>query len=421
MKIRKVISIILLISLLVGLFSFTLVSCKDKDPEPLKKAVIMVPGFGGSIFRDSDLNESIALVDDQNGNKKADGIIRIITSDKLKDMGLPAYADSILGCDENGNVINELPICDMNSHPDEIDSMLSMFRTIRKYINEKYSDYYDTIVWQFDYRKSMEITSLQLEEFINSNGYDKVIFITHSMGGPLVANYLCKEENRAKVELFIPVAAPFFGTYGAEGFVLTPMSGFSYAVSDSFNINIDVDVTAILSNMPSIYEMLPNIGYDYTNNHYYSMDGKIITADQAHSYMTILRDWFWKLDTEGNRIETKPMMNRLPSYASKFWIESEGVKTFVSDLVPVEYVALTGSTTTVGVNFTSAGGISYVRSQEGDSTVDLISATAGHGAEGENVHVVEGVNHMNIFEDPVTTVLKSIVDEYIPNLNMVSA
>jgi len=414
MKIRKLISIFLLISLLVGLFSFTLVSCKDKDPEPLKKAVIMVPGFGGSIFRDPDLNESIALVNDKNGNMNIERIFNVLNSDKIKGMGLPAYAEWVLGCDENGNVINELPVCNMNSHPDEIDSMLSIFRPIRKYLEEEYSDYYDSIVWQFDYRKSMEITSLQLEEFINSNGYDKVIFITHSMGGPLVANYLCKEENREKVELFIPVAAPFFGTYGAEGYVLFPLNSFSYP---ELSLNVEVDVTAILSNMPSIYEMLPSKGYDYTNNHYYSLDDKRITADQAHAYLTMKRDWFWKQDIEGNRIEPKPMMDKLVAYSEKFWIENEGVKTFVSDLVPVEYVAMTGFQTTVGVKFTSSGGISLVRSYDGDSTVDIVSATAGHGAEAENVHIVEGVSHVNIYEEGVVSVLKSIVDEYIPGLN----
>lgn len=411
MRIKRVISFILLITLF-SVITLSLAGCKEEIPKFEKKAIIMVPGFGGSIYIDTDIGKSIAVVNDKNNNMNLENIFAILASDKVKNMGLPAYAEWVLGCDEDGKVINEIPVCNMDSDPREIDSMLSLFRPIRQYLEEKYSDYYDMIVWQYDYRKSMEETSIELENFINVNGYDKVIFYTHSMGGCLVANYLVKEENRAKVELFVPIAAPFFGTYGAESYVLSPLTNFSYR-----GISIDLDVTGILSNMPSIYEMLPNRGYEITGNHYYTMDGNRISADQAHSYMSMTRDWFWKQDGEGNRIEPKPMMGKLPSYDERFWTENGTDKIFISDLVPVEYVALIGFSTIIGVNFTSSGGASLVTSRDGDSTVDVISATAGHGAAAVNVHIVEGVNHINIFEDPVTEVLKAITDQHLPIIN----
>lgn len=417
MKKFKIIAIVSLLALVFSILSFCLIGCKE-EPTVEKKAIIMLPGFGGSIFIDPDLDAKIALVDDQNGNLNVtDLLTKILVSDKLKNMGLEAYAEYILGCDEDGKIINEIPVCNMNTGEDYIDSELSIFRPIRQYLEANYSQFYDIIVWQFDYRKSMEITALDLENFINSNGYDKVIFYTHSMGGAVVANYLVKEENRAKVELFVPVAAPLFGTYGSEGYIVSPLEGFSYPITESFVIDVDVNVTGILSNMTSIYEMLPNEGFEYTGNNYYFLDNQIITAEQAHNLLAAQKDWFWKLDSEGNRIEPKPMMGRLKEYTSKFWVNSGDEIKFITDLVPVEYVAMRGISTVVGLNYRYNGGFSVITSLEGDSTVSVVSATVGHPLDSANVHIVDGVSHINIFEDPVTEVLISIAEQYIPTLN----
>lgn len=83
-------------------------------------------------------------------------------------------------------------------------------------ISEKYGKEYDVLVYNQDWRMSPAKSAEELEKFINEKGYKEVIFMSHSMGGPVVNSYLARSEaNRNKVKLYMGFAPATLGSFDA--------------------------------------------------------------------------------------------------------------------------------------------------------------------------------------------------------------
>lgn len=88
---------------------------------------------------------------------------------------------------------------------------------------KEFGDEYDCLMFNQDFRKSPADSAAELEKFINSRGYQKVIFMSHSMGGPVVNSYLGRSQaNRDKVELYLAYAPATLGSFDAFGAMTCP-------------------------------------------------------------------------------------------------------------------------------------------------------------------------------------------------------
>ncbi len=93
----------------------------------------------------------------------------------------------------------------------------------RSQLIDKYGYDYDCLMFNQDFRKSPADSAAELEEFINSRGYQKVIFMSHSMGGPVVNSYLGRSQtNRDKVQLYMAFAPATLGSFDAFGAMQCP-------------------------------------------------------------------------------------------------------------------------------------------------------------------------------------------------------
>lgn len=55
---------------------------------------------------------------------------------------------------------------------------------------------WDVVVFNYDWRIDNRINSELLEQFIQTNGWEEVILTSHSMGGPVVAGYIARLQNK---------------------------------------------------------------------------------------------------------------------------------------------------------------------------------------------------------------------------------
>ncbi len=109
----------------------------------------------------------------------------------------------------------------------------------RSQLIDKYGYDYDCLMFNQDFRKSPADSAAELEEFINSRGYQKVIFMSHSMGGPVVNSYLGRSKaNRDKVELYMAFAPATLGSFDAFGAMTCPKD-YLAAFLTTFGFNLE--------------------------------------------------------------------------------------------------------------------------------------------------------------------------------------
>lgn len=83
-------------------------------------------------------------------------------------------------------------------------------------ISAKYGSEYDVMVYNQDWRQSPQKSAAELESFINAQGYSEVIFMSHSMGAPVVNSYLARSQsNRDNVKLYMGFAPATLGSFDA--------------------------------------------------------------------------------------------------------------------------------------------------------------------------------------------------------------
>ncbi len=191
---------VLLIAVLAITPLLLLSGCDDKKEE--KKAIVMMHGIGCGGFYDAETDDPVFCFSDFNSAE----ILNFIT-----------LATDFEG--ENG-LINRMAVNEDGTKKDDglrtgtmddptVYTVGNLFENMFDELEDEYSDDYDVLTFQYDWRLSTDTAAADLENYVKD--YDKVVLITHSMGGLVVSSFLQKEANRAKVEKFIPISAPFYG------------------------------------------------------------------------------------------------------------------------------------------------------------------------------------------------------------------
>jgi hypothetical protein len=169
-------------------------------------------------------------------------------------------------------------------------------------------------------------------------------------------------------------------------------------VKDMFNTEFSINMLA--RSMASVYELLPFPAYDTTR--YFNAQSADYVGRQAGVYfeskpvkneelITVMSSYAWAKRANGS---LKPAVENLGNYFDSLYIDVDGQKVFVTDLVPTEYIVGVGLNTLVSAGVDKEGKIvGKVYSTLGDGTVPAYSATAGHPLDAENVHLVYGIAH----------------------------
>ncbi len=135
---------------------------------------------------------------------------------------------------------------------------------------------YDVVFFPYNWLADLNDSANELQKHINDNGYESVVFVTHSTGGLLAARYIAKSTaNKRKVEKAILIAAPLYGTYYAlqplesgsvdmvdeileeqlaEMGIPGPLKWLAYQRTYQF-------VRKAVHNSPTTYQLLPSIEY----------------------------------------------------------------------------------------------------------------------------------------------------------------
>jgi len=366
----------------------------DYTPIPGKKAVLMLPGLEGS-----------ALYDLATGNE-----IWSLETDTLNYVlaNIPQYTLDLMAVEDDMTPSWKMRVGNMNDAEGIKYSLFTIFKDIYfilEDLQEEFGTSYDLTVWQYDWRQDNDVSAGELEEYIKVNRYEKVAFITHSMGGIVVADYLKKPENRARTELFVPISAPFLGSPSA----LVNLFGSiekGVAGTDILPILLGQEAFQISArHMAPVYQLLtfdefildpdmPN-GWE---SHLYIGD-ETATVSELVEFM-LAKDYDWIKNSKG---EVWPIISRIKEYHdSHFFVSEDGELVHVTALVDTRYIAGKDIATAIAIRIDPESGLIEKKADVGfslfgDGIVPAFSATAGMDYDAENVYLLdECKGHLDI-------------------------
>ncbi len=471
MKTKKIIAIILAIILTIGMLA-TLVACNTADTT--KRAIIYVtalfsgglyypttdeitgetynqaiwepfPEFGFDIadLMSGDVDLSSLGIDLEDTDNLLNNVLELLGFSSITDL-LDAATTIIsdLSLDQDGNSNNPAVIPANNKPKDRdgkvMDISYGVFGVYKPFVDNlkaKYGDKYEVSVFNYDWRYSPADAGAKLEKYINDNGYDEVILMSHSMGGPTVNQYLVKNKaNRDKVKLYMGFAPATMGSFDALAALTCPMDYLKYMAGDLLNDIPSYVLTAVESVLKQFGDFLfNNIGlmtlipsYQYLASGQYGDDEagiyvmkkgeteyKALTKkDEIYNfYMT--RDWAYYLDENGKKIKDaaspvgyklkKPVKN-LANYYDSFYLDGK----FAADTINSYYFVGTGIGTTItGLKYDENTNkytlLTNTGSEKlGDGTVPYYSSIGGQNPskikEGRLIEYA-GHNHLEVGAD----------------------
>lgn len=329
MKVKKII-VACVLACVVFSSCFALAACGDKNKKNDKAIIYVTALFGGGLY-DQETNEAvwepfkteIDAVKVMKGEMEMKEIVSHFKdefSDILKLVGSAvSYKEGSLlwnlTLDNEGNSYNPniapangLPKDSNGNVMDVSYGAFGIYKNFVDHISAEYGDRYDVTVYNQDWRMSPAKSAADLENFIESNGYKEVIFMSHSMGAPVVNNYLARSEaNRNKVKLYMGFAPATLGSFDALAAMTCPdvyvdnflggmdLSGLPvdvYAIVDSivngklgdfFRNNL-----GLMSLVPS-WQLISSDQYD-ADNPAITVDGKAIeTKDELYNLYKSMR------------------------------------------------------------------------------------------------------------------------------------
>ena len=114
------------------------------------------------------------------------------------------------------------------------------YRDLVNELKENFEGEYTIEFFPYNWLGDLNDSAQKLRKDIKTKGYTSVVFVTHSTGGLLAANFIAKNNNsreKIKIDKAILIAAPLFGTYSA----LSPLEigagaliGQNYKLVDGF-------------------------------------------------------------------------------------------------------------------------------------------------------------------------------------------
>jgi pimeloyl-ACP methyl ester carboxylesterase len=392
---------------------------KNTPPPAQKKAFILIPGLMGSCLCDPQYDNAVVWSADT----------AWLTARMQEDPAFAVqYGAQFLSYGEDSSPITPLvPASSSAIRSDGYDLDPYGFggstKLLADYLRTQYADEgYDIITWQYDWRQTTQHSADLLEEFINSQGYTNVILFADEMGGNVVARYIRKSDNRAKVDLFMPFGTPFFGSLNMLDW-LFPTSEAASAENPygrySELITL-LNLSDYLSDLPAAALLLPYAAMSYLSV-FRQGEGPILLNDTKVTfnelYDYICSQSFAKTDS----MQLKTVYENLVEYQHRDFIEIRGKWKHVTEFVDTVFVVGTGIRTRYSADINTAMGVitNFKTDLNGDGSVWAYSASAGHSLNASNVIMVnaEEVNfagYGHYFDNPdVLELIKNEIDAHV--------
>lgn len=224
---------------------------------------------------------------------------------------------------------------------------------------------WDVVVFNYDWRIDNRINSELLEQFIQTNGWEEVILTSHSMGGPVVAGYIARLQNKwleAEAEAqknhttqtavkkpsdiirayraFSPATA---GSLDAIYYLDDPVGAIADVVNGTVGdtlggVVLGVDAISegvkklagpLAQNLTSVMQLLPF--QTFADSDYYGENESPVYVDGVP--VTNMYEWYcsrpwahtsdWKPGVDGIYDKLKPGMKTLPEYWNSFYVKEK--------------------------------------------------------------------------------------------------
>ena len=310
-----------------------------------KNAIIIIPGIMGSELIAGPNNKKFA----PGTNLWSASMLELVNQGEL----LTAYnLVSDLKCDTSGNSIDDVII-----NPNSPYGMNDTYQSLYNSLYTTYASQYEIRFFGYDWRLSNSISASKLNAFINSNEYDKVVLVAHSMGGLVASKYISiGNTQRNKIEAVIMLGAPLLGTPAAVYVWGSNIADWPLPIPEylknllstlfsSYNVGDE-----LYCNFPSLYELFPTEKYfdsEWANQNY------LITSYAGISELSIT-----------TYTETK---SRLGSYLAHFNMElMNNAEVFHNSLY------LNSQHITNLVNSYYVAGVNYQETDVGYTTIEKI-------------------------------------------------
>lgn len=290
---------------------FAFAAC-DKNEKNDKAIIYVTALFGGGLY-DTEKGEAVwepfktevDAVKVMKGEMPMEDLVTHFKSEMTDILSLVSKAVSYkentllwdLTLDNDGNSYNP-NIAPANGLPKDasgkvMDISHGAFGIYKNFVDNiaaEYGDRYDVMVYNQDWRLSPAVSAQSLEKFIDDNGYKEVIFMSHSMGAPVVNNYLARsEQNRQKVKLYMGFAPATLGSFDALAAMACPDVYVNNFLGGMDLSSLPIDVNAIVDkvvngklgdffrNNQGLMSLVPS--WQLVSSDQYDEDNPAITVD----------------------------------------------------------------------------------------------------------------------------------------------
>lgn len=230
----------------------------------LKKAIFILPGIMGSqIYANQDIEIPPIFPDLITNTFEKDTRLWdpsvsnvLLISEKIRalecsSLGIPVYSTCAPGPTVNYSGQNsEKQLGAQNT-----------YQVLYQYVYEQCYDLgYDIVLYEYDWRYDPYLTAIELSQYIQSNYYGDICFISHSMGGIVSSYYISLgESQRSLVDKHISIGTPYLGAAKMVDVLLNgnALDGIIKQMATSISIH------SVVGNIPSIYGLMPYEEYFY--------------------------------------------------------------------------------------------------------------------------------------------------------------
>lgn len=353
------------------------------------KAIVVVPGIMGTNLVKTETNEVVwgAWM----GNS-----MDVI---KLHD------AFQSLECDETGKTWYELKPQNDYGYDDAYKGIITSLENDTVISNE-----YDIMFFPYDWREGVSKVAEELNGFIEN--YDDVVFVAHSMGGLVTERYIaCYGED--KVSKQITAGTPLWGTPAMMSVLDEGNLGYIMDLPLEAQLFTSLELTSILKNLGSCYDLLPN--EEYT-----------VESPWIYEYRRIFDNWYDYIWQNGDFFDyTFDEFDEMISdnYNSYLWeygkMDHYQIDISQSNTPDLKRVALVGAgyNTISDIEVASyQGNNMYVpRYSTGDGVVTITSSTMNFNHDLLDIRVFNNVGHMGLIQN--SQCVDAIMNEIKTDMN----
>ena len=297
------------------------------------KAIIIVPGImGSSIYANSKF--TIGTVKFAKGTRVwAPSRSGVFSADEKV---------LSLSCDKDGRPLYDVDVLPpIVNDPDEKRNYggLNIYKNLYRFLFDNFSDEYDIVLYEFDWRKSQYAVAQELDAYVNSQGYTGVVLIAHSMGGNVTSYYLALgEAQRSKVLKHISIGAPYLGaeklaySFDTGDAVDNFLTIGKLVIPIDISVVIDNDIRSVMPNFPAVYGLLP-LSFRFVPFLKVRMSGEMRRIDTYANTVDMLslhlKNWNTKLYKEAISHQDKLFRNgrHVTTLVDSYYIVGDDVDT----------------------------------------------------------------------------------------------